>query len=87
MATNPPSGDGHRNGAVKGRSQTFNPKTEQWVKRDSETGRFMDVKKDGTPFKGVRKEKMIIAYSEGGRVIPSFALIYTFTALVLSSFR
>ena len=22
MATNPPSGDGHRNGAVKGRSQT-----------------------------------------------------------------
>lgn len=57
MATNPPSGDGHRNGAVKGRSQTFNPKTEQWVKRDSETGRFMDVKKDSTPFKGVRKEK------------------------------
>ena len=57
MATNPPSGDGHRNGAVTGRSQTFNPKTEQWVKRDSETGRFMDVKKDGTPFKGVRKEK------------------------------
>lgn len=57
MATNSPSGDGHRNGAVKGRSQTFNPKTEQWVKRDSETGRFMDVKKDGTPFKGVRKEK------------------------------
>ena len=57
MATNPPSGDGHRNGAVKGRSQTFNPKTEQWIKRDSETGRFMEVKKDGTPFKGVRKEK------------------------------
>lgn len=57
MATNPPSGDGHRNGAVKGRSQTFNPKTEQWVKRDSETGRFIDAKKNGTPFKGVRKEK------------------------------
>ena len=43
MATNPPSGDGHRNGAVKGRSQTFNPKTEQWIKRESETGSFMDV--------------------------------------------
>lgn len=57
MATNPPSGDGHRSGAVKGRFQTFNPKTEQWVKRDSETGRFIDVKKDSTPFKGVRKEK------------------------------
>ena len=57
MATNPPTGDGHRNGAVRQRSQTYNPKTEQWVKRDTETGRFMDAKKDGTPFKGVRKEK------------------------------
>ncbi len=57
MATNPPKGDGHRNGAVKGRSQTHNPKTGQWVKRDTGTGRFMDVKQDGTPFKGVRKEK------------------------------
>ena len=45
MATNSPSGDGHRNGAVKDRSQTFNPVTKQWVKRDSDTGRFMDVKR------------------------------------------
>lgn len=57
MATNPPSGDNKRNGAVKGRSQTYNPVTEQFVKRDTSTGRFMDVKKDGTKFKGVRKEK------------------------------
>ena len=57
MATNPPKGDGHRNGAVRDRSQTHNPKTDQWVKRDADTGRFMDVKKDGTPFKGVTKEK------------------------------
>ena len=57
MATNPPTSDGHRNGAVRDRSQVFNPVTEQWVKRDGETGRFMDVKKDGEPFKGVRKEK------------------------------
>lgn len=57
MATNPPSGDGHRNGAVRNRSQVFNPKTPTWVKRDSDAGRFMDGKKDGTPFKGVRKEK------------------------------
>ena len=57
MATNPPSGDGHRNGAVRKRSQVYNPKTKQWVKRDKDTGRFMDVKQDGTPFKGVRKEK------------------------------
>lgn len=56
MATNPPYGDGHRNGAVKGRTQVFNPKTELYTKRNSETGRFMDVKQDGKPFKGVRKE-------------------------------
>ena len=31
MATNPPKGDGHRNGAVKQRSQTFNPKTDCWL--------------------------------------------------------
>lgn len=57
MATNPPRGDNHRNGAVKKRSQVLNPKTGQYVKRESETGRWMDVKQDGTPFKGVRKEK------------------------------
>ena len=49
---------GHRNGAVKDRSQTYNPKTETWVKRDSDTGRFMDIKtSNNEPFKGVRKEK------------------------------
>jgi len=56
MATNPPSGDGHRNGAVRDRSQVLNPSTDLWTKRDSETGHFLDVKKDGDPFKGVRKE-------------------------------
>jgi hypothetical protein len=57
MATNPPTGDGHRNGAVRERSQVYNPKNDCYVKRDTETGRFMDVKSDGEPFKGVRKEK------------------------------
>jgi hypothetical protein len=57
IAKNPPTGDGHRKGAVKDRSQTYNPKTDQWVKRDTTTGQFMDVKEDGKPFKGVRKEK------------------------------
>ena len=56
MATNLPKGDGHRNGAVRQRSQTQTP-TRLWIKRDTSTGRFMDVKSDGTPFKGVRKEK------------------------------
>lgn len=57
MATNPPTGDGHRKGAVRDRSQVHNPKTDTWTKRDTGTGQFMDGKKDGTPFKGVRKEK------------------------------
>jgi hypothetical protein len=57
MATNPPKGDGHRHGAVRDRSQAYNPKNERWVKRDSETGRFIDQKVNPTPFKGVRREK------------------------------
>ncbi len=57
MAKNGKTGDGHRNGAVKDRSQTFNPKTEKWVKRDSDTGQFIDQKSDQKPFKGVTKEK------------------------------
>lgn len=57
MAKNNPVGDNARVGAVRDRSQTFNPKTETWTKRDTETGRFMDQKANGEPFKGVRKEK------------------------------
>lgn len=57
MATNPPKGDGHRNGAVRHRSQTFNPLTDRWVKRDADSGKFMDQKSNGQPFKGVRKER------------------------------
>lgn len=56
MATNPPAGDGHRNGAVRDRSQVYNPQLERWIKRDTDTGRFIDQKVDGDPFKGVRKE-------------------------------
>jgi len=57
MATNPPSGDGKRNGAVKARSQTKTP-SGHYVKRDAATGRFLDVKTSNkTPFKGVRREK------------------------------
>lgn len=56
MATNNRPGGG-RIGAVRQRSQVKNPLTGNFVKRDAETGRFMDVKSDGKPFKGVRKEK------------------------------
>lgn len=57
MAVNKPYGDGARIGAVRGRSQVFNPKIDRFVKRNSDNGRFMDVKSDNVPFKGVRKEK------------------------------
>lgn len=57
MATNKPTGDDSRKGAIKDRSQVQNPKTGLWTKRDSETGKFMDTKTTGGKFKGVRKEK------------------------------
>ena len=51
-------GDNSRVGAVRGRSQVYNPTTGLWTKRDAQTGKFMDVKtSSNTPFKGVRKEK------------------------------
>jgi hypothetical protein len=53
MAKN--TGKGFRLGAVKSRSQTQSPSG--FVKRDAKTGRFLDVKSDGKPFKGVSKEK------------------------------
>ncbi|MBP1889797.1 hypothetical protein J2Z53_001380 [Clostridium moniliforme] len=55
MAKN--TGKGSRKGAVKLRTQTYNPKTGIWTKRDSSTGKFMDGKTSSdTPFKGVTKE-------------------------------
>lgn len=55
MATN--TGEGYRKGSVRDRTQTYNPHNDTYVKRDTTTGRFMDVKSDGTPFKGVAKER------------------------------
>ncbi len=57
MAKNKPVGDNARIGAVKQRSQVLNPKTNLYVKRNSENGQFMDVKTSEGKFKGVRKEK------------------------------
>jgi len=54
MAKN--TGRGARIGAVRQRSQTYNPRTASWTKRGSD-GRFMDQKADGKPFRGVTKEK------------------------------
>ncbi len=55
MATN--TGKNHRNGSVKNRTQVYNPITNTWVKRDAETGQFLNQKSDGKPFKGVAKEE------------------------------
>lgn len=56
MAKNPPKGPG-RVGAVKERDQVYNPHNKRWVKRDTETGKFIDQKENNKPFKGVRKNK------------------------------
>jgi hypothetical protein len=57
MAKNKPYGDNQRKGAVMNRSQVFNPKTGKYIKRNTKTGRFLNVKSDGKKFKGVRKER------------------------------
>jgi hypothetical protein len=57
MAKNKPTGDNARIGAVKKRTQSFNPTTGLYTKRDTSTGQFMDVKTSGGKFKGVTKEK------------------------------
>ncbi|MDQ6627779.1 MAG: hypothetical protein M3Z29_04910 [Pseudomonadota bacterium] len=57
MAKN--TGSGSRTGAVKERTQVKNPVTGDFVKRDDSPGgkgKFMDVKQDGTKFKGVAVE-------------------------------
>lgn len=58
MATN--SGKNYRKGSVKDRSQVFNSATGNYVKRDTVTGRFIDVKSDGKPYKGITKESVTI---------------------------
>ncbi|HWT91609.1 MAG TPA: hypothetical protein VN238_01330 [Solirubrobacteraceae bacterium] len=56
MAKNGAKGGG-RTGAITGRSQSQSSRTGLWTKRDTKTGRFMDVKTTGGSFKGVRREK------------------------------
>lgn len=53
MAKN--TNDGYRKGAVTSRTQRQRPDG-LWQKRDERTGRWMGVKDDGKPFKGIAKE-------------------------------
>jgi len=55
MAKNGMPGKG-RVGAVKGRTQSFNPKTRLWTKSNRSNGLFMDTKTSGGNFKGVTKK-------------------------------
>jgi len=59
MATNKPTGDKARKGAVKKRSQlqTKVMGEKKWTKRSRASGQFMDQKKDDKKFKGVRRER------------------------------
>jgi len=61
MATNKPTGDNARKGAVRKRTQlrTKTMGETTWTKRDKTTGKFMDQKKAPAKkkFKGVRREK------------------------------
>ena len=54
MAKN--TGENTRKGAIKNKEQVLNPKTDKWVEKDSATGKFTNVKSDGTPLKGVTKK-------------------------------
>jgi hypothetical protein len=58
MARNAPAGDGQRKGAVRKRTQrkTKVMGEEVFTKRSKTSGQFLDQKKDGKKFKGVRKE-------------------------------
>lgn len=53
MATN--TGSGYRRGSVAARTQFQRPDG-HWQKRDERSGRLMEVKNDGTRFKGVARE-------------------------------
>ncbi|HCA57800.1 MAG TPA: hypothetical protein DEP46_07455 [Blastocatellia bacterium] len=55
MAKN--TGKGYRKGSVDNRTQVHNPKIDRFVKRDTETGQFTNVKSDDRPFKGIAKER------------------------------
>lgn len=54
MATN--TGKNFRLGSVDNRTQVKTP-SGNYVKRDTNSGRFMDQKENGKPFKGVAHEK------------------------------
>lgn len=67
MATIRKKGDSVRHGAVKKRSQVYNPGSDRFVKIDEETGLFLDMKADSAPFAGVRKSKKTKRKAKAGK--------------------
>ena len=59
MATNKPAGDGHRNGAVRKRTQlkTKVMGEEHFTKRSKNSGQFLSQKEDRGKYKSVRRER------------------------------
>lgn len=60
MAKN--TNDGYRIGAVKDRTQVFNPKNSTFIKRDAKTGQFISASKN--KYKGITKENNLIIKNE-----------------------
>ncbi|HQL05808.1 MAG TPA: hypothetical protein PLU33_11760 [Treponemataceae bacterium] len=59
---------------LKDRTQIYNEKTGKWVKRDTVTGLFTAVKKDGEPWNRIRKETVPVLTSNqkrGGDYYPA----------------
>ena len=55
MAKN--TGKNYRKGTIDNRTQLdLDPKKGKFVKRDTTSGRFMDLKQNDRPFKGVAQE-------------------------------
>jgi hypothetical protein len=76
MARNKAAGDDRRVGAVKARSQIKNPITGTWTKRDDRSGKFLDVKADPKPFKGVRHRKTETSAEVMGRAVKRHSKLF-----------
>ena len=71
MSTNKNTHDGHREGAIRDRSQ-FQTPSGQWAKRDRDTGRILDVKADEAVLDAAGMPDILkvlpIIFSPGNRV-------------------
>ncbi len=62
MASNKPTGDGSRKGAVKKRSQLENPLTGTMTKRDKISGNFMAVKTTDKKFRSKKRKLNVLTH-------------------------